>query len=135
MVSADNAHAVHPNHPEYADVNEKVRINGGIVVKYNANQKYSTDAVSSAVFRQICRMADVPVQLYSNRADLPGGSTLGNISISRVSVPTVDVGLPQLAMHSVCELAGVADTEYMVRAMTLYFSRTLRRDENNGIQI
>ncbi len=133
MVSADNAHAVHPNHPEYADVNEKVSINKGVVVKFNANQKYSTDAVSAAVFRQVCRMADAPVQTYSNRADLPGGSTLGNISITRVSVPTVDVGLPQLAMHSACELAGVKDTEDMVRIMEVYFSRTLHRDPDGSI--
>ena len=133
MVSADNAHAVHPNHPEYADTNEKVSINKGVVVKFNANQKYSTDAVSAAVFRRVCRMADAPVQSFSNRADLPGGSTLGNISITRVSVPTVDVGLPQLAMHSACELAGVEDTESMARIMEVYFSRTLRRDPDGGI--
>ena len=133
MVSADNAHAVHPNHTEYADVNEKVSINNGVVVKFNANQKYSSDAVSAAVFRRICRMADAPVQTSSNRADMPGGSTLGNISITRVSVPTVDVGLPQLAMHSACELAGVEDTENMARIMEVYFSRTLRRDPDGGI--
>ena len=133
MVSADNAHAVHPNHPEYADVNEKVGINKGIVIKRNASQKYSTDAISSAVFRQVCRLADVPVQDYSNRADLPGGSTLGNISIAQVSVPTVDVGLPQLAMHSACEMAGVEDTKYMIRAMERYFSQALCRDADGGI--
>lgn len=133
MVSADNAHAVHPNHTEYADTNEKVAINGGVVVKFNANQKYSTDAVSAAVFRSLCRMSDAPVQTYSNRADMPGGGTLGNISITRVSVSTVDVGLPQLAMHSACELAGVEDTENMARIMELYFSRTLRRVSDGGI--
>ncbi len=135
VVSADNAHAVHPNHPEYADVNEKVHINGGIVVKHHANQKYATDAVSSAVFRRICRMADVPVQSFSNRADLPGGSTLGNVGIAQVSVATVDVGLPQLAMHSACELAGVADTEYMIRAMKVFFAQTLCRDAEDGITL
>lgn len=135
MVSADNAHAVHPNHPEYADTNERVTVNGGVVVKFNANQKYSTDAVSAAIFRRICRMADAPVQTYSNRADMPGGSTLGNISITRVSVPTVDVGLPQWAMHSSCELAGAADTENMARIMELYFSRTLHTDETGAIHI
>ena len=133
MVSADNAHAVHPNHPEYADVNEKVSINKGVVVKFNANQKYSTDAVSAAVFRRVCRMADAPVQTYSNRADLPGSSTLGNVSITRVSVPTVDVGLPQWAMHSACELAGAEDTGNMVRIMEVFFSSTLRRTEDGGI--
>ena len=133
MVSADNAHAVHPNHPEYADVNEKVGINKGIVIKRNASQKYSTDAISSAVFCHVCRAADVPVQFYSNRADLPGGSTLGNISISQVSVPTVDVGLPQLAMHSACEMAGTEDTKYMIRAMEKYFSQVLCHDSDGEI--
>ena len=133
MVSADNAHAVHPNHPEFSDVTEKVMLNGGVVVKYNARQRYSTDAVSSAVFRKLCREADVPVQAYSNRADMAGGSTLGNISISKVSVPTVDVGLPQLAMHSACELAGVEDTAGMIRVMEHYFSCTLFRDADGGL--
>ena len=135
MVSADNAHAVHPNHPEYADTNEKVRLNGGVVVKHNAQQIYATDAIAGAVFRKVCRLAEVPVQDYSNRADLRGGGTLGNISTSHVSVPTVDVGLPQLAMHTTCELAGVKDTEYMIRAMRAYFSRTLRRGEDGTVQL
>lgn len=106
MVSADNAHAIHPAHPEYADKGEFPVLGGGIVIKYNANQRYTTDAVSGAVFQAICQEAGVPVQRYSNRADLPGGSTLGNISTAHLSVPTVDIGLPQLAMHSVCETAG-----------------------------
>lgn len=135
MVSADNAHAVHPNHPEYADTNEKVYINGGVVIKFNANQKYSTDAVSAAVFRRVCRMAEAPVQVYSNRADLPGGTTLGHVSVGKVSVPTVDVGLPQLAMHSASELAGVKDTEDMVKIMEVYFSKSLRRDADGGIAL
>ena len=103
LVSADNAHAIHPAHPEYADKGEFPVLGGGIVIKYNANQRYTTDAVSGAVFQAICQEAGVPVQRYSNRADLPGGSTLGNISTAHLSVPTVDIGLPQLAMHSVCE--------------------------------
>ena len=111
MVSADNAHAIHPAHPEYADKGGFPVLNGGIVIKYNANQRYTTDAVSGAVFQAICQEAGVPVQRYSNRADLPGGSTLGNISTAHLSVPTVDIGLPQLAMHSVCETAGAADTD------------------------
>ena len=123
MVSADNAHAIHPAHPEYADKGEFPVLGGGIVIKYNANQRYTTDAVSGAVFQAICQEAGVPVQRYSNRADLPGGSTLGNISTAHLSVPTVDIGLPQLAMHSVCETAGAADTDYLVKAMTAYFSR------------
>ena len=127
LVSADNAHAVHPAHPEYADKKEAPVLNGGVVIKYNANQRYTTDALSDAVFRQVCREAQVPVQSYSNRADLPGGSTLGNISGSHLSIPAVDIGLPQLAMHAACEVAGVRDTEALVRAMTVYFSRSFRR--------
>ena len=122
MVSADNAHAIHPAHPEYADKGEFPVLGGGIVIKYNANQRYTTDAVSGAVFQAICQEAGVPVQRYSNRADLPGGSTLGNISTAHLSVPTVDIGLPQLAMHSPYETAGVEDTEYLVRAAEELFA-------------
>ena len=133
MVSADNAHAIHPAHPEYADKGEFPVLGGGIVIKFNANQRYTTDAVSGAVFQAICQEAGVPVQRYSNRADLPGGSTLGNISTAHLSVPTVDIGLPQLAMHSVCETAGAADTDHLVKAMTAYFSRDFHRDRDGGI--
>ena len=127
MVSADNAHAVHPNHPEHADRSERPVPNGGVVVKYNANARYTTDSVSAAVFTEICRAAGVPVQRYSNRADKPGGSTLGNISLSHLSLECVDVGLAQLAMHSCCETAGAQDTGYLIRAMREYFSRSLRK--------
>lgn len=133
MVSADNAHAIHPAHPEYADKGEFPVLGGGIVIKYNANQRYTTDAVSGAVFQAICQEAGVPVQRYSNRADLPGGSTLGNISTAHLSVPTVDIGLPQLAMHSVCETVGAADTDLLVKAMAAYFSRDFHRDRDGGI--
>ena len=133
MVSADNAHAIHPAHPEYADKGEFPVLNGGIVIKYNANQRYTTDAVSGAVFQAVCQAAGVPTQRYSNRADLPGGSTLGNISTAHLSVPTVDIGLPQLAMHSVCETAGTADTDYLVGAMAAYFSQSFHYDSDGGI--
>lgn len=133
MVSADNAHAIHPAHPEYADKGEFPVLGGGIVIKYNANQRYTTDAVSGAVFQAICQEAGVSVQRYSNRADLPGGSTLGNISTAHLSVPTVDIGLPQLAMHSVCETAGAADTDLLVKAMAAYFSRDFHLDRDGGI--
>ena len=121
MVSADNAHAVHPNHPEYADRSDRVRLNGGIVIKYSANQRYTTDTVSAAVFEEVCSMAGVPTQRFTNRADMLGGSTLGNISSSHVSVNTVDIGLPQLAMHSACETAGSCDTEYLIRAAKKFY--------------
>lgn len=134
LVSADNAHAIHPNHPEYADGKEFPVLNGGVVVKYNAAQRYTTDAVSDAVFRQICREAGVPVQRYSNRADLPGGSTLGNISTAHLSVHSVDIGLPQLAMHSAFEVAGARDTAYLIRAMTVYYGKSFRNGPE-GIEI
>ena len=135
LVSADNAHAVHPAHPEYADKNEQPVLNGGIVLKYNANQRYTTDAASAAVFRQVCREAGVPVQSYSNRADLPGGSTLGNISSAHLSIPTVDIGLPQLAMHACYEVAGTEDTAALVRAMTVYFSKSFRQLPGGGMTL
>ena len=117
MVSADNAHAVHPNHPEQYDAENRVAMNGGVVVKFNASQKYCSDAVSQAVFEAICQRAGVPTQRFANRSDIPGGSTLGNISGAHASMISVDVGLPQLAMHSANECAGVHDLEYMIRAL------------------
>ena len=125
MLSCDNAHAIHPNHPEYADKNHQVRMNGGVVIKYNANRNYATDAWSAALFRVICTRAGVPVQLYANRADIPGGSTLGNIANTQVSLPTVDIGAAQLAMHSAYETAGAADTAYLYRAIKQAFETTL----------
>ena len=130
LVSADNAHAQHPNHPELADAGNAPKMGGGIVVKFNANLKYCTDGYSAALFRTVCRKAGVPTQDYYNRPDIPGGSTLGCISIGQVSVPTVDIGLAQLAMHSCYETAAVADAIYLEDAMTAYFGLTLTRDEN-----
>ncbi len=121
MLSADNAHAVHPNHPEYSDPVNQTQMNGGIVIKFNANQKYTTDGVSEAVFHQICQRAGVPVQHYANRSDLPGGGTLGNISGSHVSINTLDIGLAQLAMHSCYETAGVKDIDYMIDGMKAFY--------------
>lgn len=121
MVSADNAHAVHPLHLDKADLVNRPVMNAGPVVKFSANQKYTTDAVAAAIFRRICRRADVPCQTFYNNSDVPGGSTLGNISTSHVSMNTVDIGLPQLAMHSPYETAGVKDTEYLIRVMREFF--------------
>lgn len=126
LVSCDNAHAVHPNHPEFSDKNHPVRMNGGIVIKHNAAQKYTTDAVSAALFRLVCEEAKVPVQHYANRADLPGGSTLGNIANTQVSLNTVDIGLAQLAMHAAYETAGADDTQHLIDALRVYFGKTLR---------
>ena len=129
MVSADNAHAVHPNHPELADSTNAPTLGGGIVVKFNANLRYCTDGLSSAVFRKVCEKAGAKVQTYCNRADIPGGSTLGNISLNHVSVPTVDIGLPQLAMHSCYETAAVADALALEDAMAAYFGTCLELGE------
>ena len=100
LVSCDNAHAAHPNHPEKYDEGNRAVLNGGIVVKEAANQHYCTDAFSRAVFEAVCADADVPVQRFANRSDTPGGSTLGNLSNMQASMHGIDVGLPQLAMHS-----------------------------------
>ena len=126
MISADNAHGIHPNHPEYVDPNNAPLLGGGVVLKFNANQRYCTDGVSAAVFRRICAAADVPVQTYCNRADIPGGSTLGNISLAHVSVPTADIGLPQLAMHSCFETAAAQDAIWLEEAMAAYYGATLQ---------
>ena len=121
MISADNAHAVHPNHTDKADPSNRPYLNGGIVIKFNANQKYCTDGISAAMFRDICRIVNVPVQTFTNRSDMAGGSTLGNISNTQVALNTVDIGLPQLAMHSPYETAGVKDTRYLIRAAEEFF--------------
>ena len=120
MLSADNAHGVHPNHPEKYDENNRVALNGGVVVKFNAAQKYTSDGVSQAVFEEICRRADVPVQRFANRSDIPGGSTLGNIANTHASMITVDIGLAQLSMHAANESAGVHDLAHMIRAMRAF---------------
>lgn len=116
MISADNAHATHPNHPELADPTNRVYMNKGIVVKFNAAQSYTSDSLSAAIFMDLCNRADVPYQTFTNRSDLRGGGTLGNISTSQVAVSTVDIGLAQLGMHSCYEVAGKADIEFMIKA-------------------
>ena len=131
LVSADNAHAIHPNHPEYADPKNAPVLGGGVVLKFNASQRYTTDGVSAAIFRKVCGKAEVPVQTFFNRADLMGGSTLGHISLTQVSVPTADIGLPQLAMHSAYETAATADALYLEKAMTAFYSSTLAVDGDN----
>ena len=125
MVSADNAHALHPNHPELSDRDNCPVLNGGIVIKYNANQRYTTDAVSAALLRMLCRKADVPVQAFANRSDMAGGSTLGSIANTHLPVRTVDIGLAQLAMHSAFETMGSADLKSLIKAMTAFYSTAL----------
>lgn len=125
LVSADNAHAVHPNFAEKTDPTNRPYLNKGIVIKYSANQKYTTDAVSGAIMRAICQEADVPCQTFANRSDMLGGSTLGNIAQSQVALNTVDIGLPQLAMHSPYETAGAKDTAYLIAAAKVLFSSSV----------
>lgn len=121
MISADNAHALHPNHMQEADPVNRPLLNHGIVLKFHAGQKYCTDAVSAAMFRQICNKNDIPYQYFTNRSDKAGGSTLGNISNTKVALRTADIGLPQLAMHSPYETAGIADTGYLIRFAGAFF--------------
>lgn len=125
MLSADNGHAVHPNQPEKADPTHRPRLNGGVLIKYNANQKYTTDAVSEAIFLKICKIAGIPFQRYTNRSDIPGGSTLGNLSNEKVSINTIDIGLAQLAMHSAYETAGSRDTLSLCRAAEAFYNTEL----------
>lgn len=113
LLSADNAHACHPNQGEKSDPINKPYLNGGIVLKYHGGQKYATDAYSAAVVKKLCKEQDIPCQIYANRSDIAGGSTLGNLLMAQVSVPAADIGLPQLAMHSAYETGGVKDIAYM----------------------
>lgn len=125
MLSADNAHSVHPNYTEKACPSNRPMVNKGIVIKYSANQKYTTDAVSGAIFRAILDDAKVPYQVFTNRSDILGGSTLGNISTSQVSISAVDIGVAQWAMHSPYESGGVKDTLYMIDGMKAFFETDL----------
>ncbi len=127
MVSADNAHAVHPHHMDKVDPTNRPYMNHGVVIKYNANQKYTTDGISAAVFKKICADQAIPVQSYVNRSDVVGGSTLGNLSNHHVSLNTIDIGLAQLAMHSPYETAGVKDTQYLIQAVEAFYNVTIRK--------
>ncbi len=135
LVSADNAHALHPAHPELADAANAPILGRGVVLKFNAAQRYTTDGVSASVFRRICKSAGVPLQAYTNRPDIRGGSTLGHISLTHVSVPTADIGLPQLAMHSCYETAAVADLNHLEKAMTAFFGSALAATHDGGCAI
>ena len=135
LVSCDNAHAVNPNHPERFDEGNRVFLNRGIVVKEAANQKYCTDAFSRAAFCAICDNAEIPYQAFANRSDSPGGSTLGNLSNTQVSMHGVDVGLPQLAMHSSFETIGVRDVTLATRALKAFYAADLRIDGADSIEL
>ena len=126
LLSADNGHATHPNFPAKSDPAAPVRLGGGVLLKYNASQKYTTNALSGGIFRAICEKAGVKVQTFSNRADEAGGSTLGNLQSHSLPIPMADIGLPQLAMHSAVETAAVSDAEAMVRAVAAFYRVHLR---------
>ncbi len=117
VVSADGAHATHPNYADKHEPSHHIAVNAGIVVKRNANQRYATDATSEGRFRALCAESGVPIQTYIHRNDLPCGSTIGPITAGQLAVPTVDVGVPQLAMHSIRELCGTADVDHLVTAL------------------
>ena len=135
LVSCDNAHAVHPNHPEKYDEANRAVINGGIVVKEAANQHYCTDAFSRAAFLALCADAGVPVQTFANRSDTAGGSTLGNLSNIQASMHAVDVGLPQLAMHSSFETMGMRDVLHGIRALEAFYAADVRIDGADVLKI
>lgn len=121
LVSADNAHAVHPSYAGAADPVNRPLVNGGPVIKFNASQKYTSDSLSASVFKKICEKAGVPYQVFTNNSNVAGGSTLGNISTGQVSVLSVDIGIAQWAMHSPNESAGSKDPEMMVKAMKEFY--------------
>jgi aspartyl aminopeptidase len=121
-VSADNAHAVHPNYAERHDPGHAPLVNQGPAIKLNANQRYATDASTAALFRSCCEKAGVPVQTFVARNNIPCGSTIGPLTATRLGIATVDVGVPQLSMHSARELCGAADPAHLVAALGAYWS-------------
>ncbi len=135
MLSADNAHAVHPNYPDKACPSNRPLPNKGIVLKFSGNQKYTSDGVSAAVFRRICEKAEVPVQVFTNHSDVAGGSTLGNISGTKVAVNCADIGLAQLAMHSSYETGGARDLGYLIRASRVFYAASVREQDCGEYQI
>ena len=130
LISADNAHAVHPNKPSISDPNNRPYMNKGIAIKYNAAQSYTSDAISGAIFQRSCENVDVPYQFFTNRSDIRGGSTLGDILLSHLSFLSVDVGLPQLAMHSSFETTGTIDIKYAFKAFKEFYSSNIEINGN-----
>jgi aspartyl aminopeptidase len=121
-VSADNAHALHPNYPERHDPDHAPMVNRGPAIKLNANQRYATSADTAIRFRRACEQAEVPYQWFVSRNNMPCGSTIGPLSATRLGIATVDVGIPQLSMHSARELCGTSDPAYLAAALTAYLS-------------
>ena len=131
LVSADNAHAVHPAHPEKSDPTNNVHLNKGIVIKYHSSLSYTTDGISAGIFKAICDKAEVSYQDYTNRSDLRGGSTLGRIQLEKLSIKALDIGLAQLAMHSSNEVAGSKDLKDMVRALKEFYQSKIIVENSN----
>ncbi|WP_192036541.1 M18 family aminopeptidase [Halomonas sp. YLGW01] len=123
MISCDNAHALHPNFTDKHDAGHGPAINGGPVIKINASQRYATNSATSALFHDLCREAEVPVQSFVTRADMGCGSTIGPITATELGVPTLDVGVAQWGMHSIRETAGSDDAERLTRVLTAYLNR------------
>ena len=135
MVSCDNAHATHPNQPGLCDSLNRVYMNEGIVIKTNANLSYTTDAISQALFTSILDEANVKWQVFANRSDTRGGSTLGHLSLSQVSIDCIDIGLAQLAMHSSSEVCAVKDMKMMVEGLKTFYNKHLSKDSENNFII
>jgi len=121
MISTDNAHAVHPNYADKHDHNHGPVMNGGPVIKVNASQRYASNSETQAMFRHLCELEQVPVQSFVTRSDMACGSTIGPITAAAIGVRTVDVGIPQLAMHSIRELCGAKDPEYLWRVLKRFY--------------
>ena len=121
LISADNSHGIHPNYADKHDQNHGPLLNKGPVIKINHNQRYATNSVTSAIYRQLCDEHDIPLQVFVSRTDLACGSTIGPLTASEVGVQTLDVGIPQFAMHSVRELCGVHDVDYLYRSLLGFY--------------
>lgn len=130
LISADNGHGLHPNYPGKSDPTHHPYLNGGVLVKYSANQKYTSDGLTGGLFQLLCEKNDISCQTFFNHSDEQGGSTLGNISMSQVSIPTVDIGVALLAMHSPYETGGAKDTLYLYQAMKAFYQTKICRDSN-----
>lgn len=130
MLSADNGHALHANHTDKADPTNAPRLNGGVLIKYNANQKYTTDGIAEALFKKLLQKEEIPYQEYTNRSDIAGGSTLGNLSNEKISLNTVDMGAAQLAMHSAYETGGTKDTLSLVDGIRIFYESRIQMEED-----
>lgn len=135
LLSADNGHAFHPNYGSKADPTNHAYLNQGVLLKFAANQKYTSDGVTASVFQLLCEQEQIPVQIFFNHSDVPGGSTLGNLSMSQVSIPTVDIGVAMLGMHSPYETGGAKDTLYLYQAMSAFYRTHIHYLGNGSYQL